>query len=328
MNTLPSSTMRIAVGAVAAVLLALAAGSIGWAVTIGVVAALSFAGFALLPRLARRRAIAARDRDALRERADRQNRWALRGDSRGLYGPDGAELMRRIAEPIPGKPAVDTDADVQVAAVAYTPEDLATLLADRPACWRYAVFASVLVQRRAALQPRLRDQELGYAPPSGGRLRVGFELGRYLYDLLEQMLALVEQAEVLMLSPGFTRMFGDPRDEDTADADAIVHAANRLMDLHERILGLAEKCRGVNAPIEHADVVRDCARVLDAPLEGYRRFVDEFVSRVGEMAEMLPHARGTIELDPVMLAVDDSGVLIEKACAGLTKLSAGARRTR
>jgi hypothetical protein len=63
-------------------------------------------------------------------RADQQNRWALRGDTRGVYGARGADLMRSISP----EPNVDTELDKataypQTAAVASTPEDLATLLA-------------------------------------------------------------------------------------------------------------------------------------------------------------------------------------------------------
>ena len=36
-------------------------------------------------------------------RADQQNRWAVRGDTRGVYGVKGAELMRRISP----EPSVD-----------------------------------------------------------------------------------------------------------------------------------------------------------------------------------------------------------------------------
>ena len=32
----------------------------------------------------------------LNRRADQQNRWALRGDTRGVYGARGAELMRSL----------------------------------------------------------------------------------------------------------------------------------------------------------------------------------------------------------------------------------------
>lgn len=330
MNVLTSrsrAAMRSAAGPVAlALLIAVASGSIGWAIAITLAAGLGFTGYVLAPWIAEQRALAARRRDEIRDRADRQHRWALRGDSRGCYGPDGAELMRRIAADVNRNDvATATDEEPRIAAVADTAEGLATLLAERPACWRYAVFGSVLVQRYAALQPRLRDQQLGYAPKRPPRIHTEFELAQYLIDLLDEMLTLVNQVEELMLSPTFTRMFGDPTDETTADADTIMQAANRLMDLHERLLVLAERCRGVDASSKHADVVRDCGRVLDVPLESYHRFIDEFVARIDELPDVLPYARGTIELDPVLLEMDESAQLLDQAFTGIHKLTAGAR---
>jgi hypothetical protein len=318
------TALRSGAGPVVVLLLVAAlSGSGGLCVAVLALAALGFAGYLLAPWIREQRAVAARRREELRERADQQHRWALRGDSSGLYGVDGAELMRQLAaDTTPADdPADDTDEEQRIAAVAYTPEGLDALLTERPACWRYAVFVSVLVQRYAALQARLRDQQLGYAPPQGPRIHTDLQLGQYLVDLLDQMLALITRAEELMLSPAFTRMFGDPTDEGTADAEAIMHAAHRLMDLHERLLSLAERCRGANAPGEHADVVRDCARVLDVPLEGYRRFIDEFVVRVGELPDVLPYARGTVAMDPVLLEMADNDRLLDKAFAGLATLA-------
>ncbi|RAV00480.1 hypothetical protein [Mycolicibacter senuensis] len=325
MNTLTDragAALRAGIGPVAAVLLVVSLfGSAGWVIATVVLAALVFAGYLVMPYLDEQRTLAVRYRKEVRERADRQHHWVLRGDSRGFYGPDGAELMRRIEADSTADSLDDPDDDPPAAAVAYTPEALATLIADKPACWRYAVFASVLVQRRAELQPRLRDQELGYAPSRSTRIHTGFKLAQHLFELLEQLLALMDQIEQLMLSSGFTRMFGDPTDGDSADADAIVHAANRLMDLHERVLTLAERCRGIDTLSDHADVVRDCARVFDAPLEGYRKFIDEFVERVGEFPELLRYARGYIEMDPIMLEVNDSNGLLDKAFAGIRSLA-------
>jgi hypothetical protein len=105
-------------------------------------------------------------------RADQQNRWALRGEARGVYGARGAELMRSVSP----EPNVDTELEKataypQTAVIASTPEDLATLLAERLPCWRWAAFVSVLVQRRAELESRLHDNQLGYGAPSGERAR-------------------------------------------------------------------------------------------------------------------------------------------------------------
>ncbi len=114
-----------------------------------------------------------------------------------------------------------------------------------------------------------------------------------------------------MLTPAFVAMFGDPRDESTADADAIVHAANRLMDFHERFLALAESCRGLAAPVEYAVFLRDCGRLMDILLEGFRKFIDEFVERVAEMPEILRWAPGPVEADPVLLHMEPDDQLID-----------------
>ncbi len=43
-----------------------------------------------------RRAIEARRRDLLAARADQQHNWVMRGDERGTYGAEGADLMRYL----------------------------------------------------------------------------------------------------------------------------------------------------------------------------------------------------------------------------------------
>jgi len=254
--------LRFIAGPVVVVLfVAVGSGSIGWGVTIAILSGLGLAGYVLAPWIAEQQAVTTRRRDALRDRADLQHRWAQHGDSRGVYGTEGAELMRRICiEPNLDDADDNTAGPTEVAAVAYTADGLDTLLTERPACWRYAAFI---------------------------------------------------------------RMFGDPADERSADAETIVHAANRLMDLHERLLRLAEDCRSVDAPSQHAEVVRDCAHVLDVPLEGYRRFIDEFVVRIDELREVLPYARVTVEMDPVMLTMADSDEVLDKAFKGIRGLAPG-----
>lgn len=127
----------------------------------------------------------------------------------------------------------------------------------------------MLVQRYAALQARLRDQQLGYAPHRGPRIHTDFQLGQYLFELLDQMSTLVSQVEELMLSPAFIRMFGDPTDEDTADAEAIMHAAHRLMNLHERLLSLTERCRGGTVAMDPVLLeMADNDRLLDKAFAG------------------------------------------------------------
>ena len=258
-------------------------------------------------------------------RADQQNRWALRGDLRGVYGPKGAELMRSLSP----APNVDTElgkakAYPRTAAIACTPEDLATLLDEKLPYWRWVAFVSVLVQRRVELQSRLHDNQLGYGAPSGERAPGRAEVGRFVLDRIDELLTLVSQVESFMLTPAFVGAFGEPGDEGegSADADHILHAANRLMDYHERFLGLAERCRGLAAPSRYAGLVRDLAHLMDAPLAGYRKFINEFVERVGEMPALLHYGCGTVELDPVLLHIEADDKLLERISKQLNQISA------
>jgi hypothetical protein len=77
-----------------------------------------FGGRALLPVLRERRATSIARAEELKYRANQQNRWARRGDSRGIYGPAGAEIMRTIQPKLPQMPSAETQPDVQIASIA------------------------------------------------------------------------------------------------------------------------------------------------------------------------------------------------------------------
>jgi hypothetical protein len=256
-------------------------------------------------------------------RADQQDRWAQRGDARGVYGVEGAELMKRV-EPEPNIPAqLENTADYpKTAAVAFTAADLATLLAEKPPCWRWAAFASVLVQRRTQVQSRLRDHQLGYAAPSGERAGSGAEVGRFVIDRMDELLVLIKQVEDFMLTPAFVGVFGSPGDESSADADGVVHTANRLMDYHERFLAMVERCRGLTVASDHVRLIDDLAQLLDVPVAAYRTFIHDFVERVGEMPQMLYYAHGTVELDPVVLHMDVGDQLLTRISKQISAIAA------
>jgi len=251
----------------------------------------------------------------IRERADEQHRWASRGDTRGVYGVDGAELMQEVMPaPVLPRPSVPRPApeDIEVADVVYTRAELDTMLRQRPQCWRYAAFVSVLVQRRAAVAARLRDARLGFAEPSGESASTGFVVAHFFTDRMGELSEIVEQVDDFMLSPAFSEVFGDPHDGDSADADGIVHTANRLMDYHDRLLALSERCRSVTVPRRYAELQRDAGLLMVIPLEAYTTFIDDFVGRVLEMHDVARYAPGDMHLDPVMLSVTDDDELISR----------------
>jgi hypothetical protein len=304
----------VLVGAVLVV--GLAAKSVWFLVTAAAVAGL-FSARALAHNVRERKAAAAREADELAYRADRQHQWARRGDSRGVYGDAGAELMRAISPEPPGLASDAPGEDLKVAAVATTPDGLAQLLAEKPRAWRWAAFVSVLVQRRAAVQSRLRDCALGYATPTGVRAQSAFEVGRFMAGRMDEMVQLGAQLHAFMAAPAFMGVFGSRDDESTADADGIVHVANRLMDYHDRFLELAEQCRDFAGLWQSTDLMRDVRELMSIPLDSYRTFIDDFVDRVAEMPELIRHARGTVEADPVVLYVHIDDRLVNRITAQL-----------
>ncbi|MCV7240420.1 hypothetical protein [Mycolicibacterium celeriflavum] len=289
---------------------------------VGVAVGLFFAVRALIRREQERRLAAARQAEILAHRADRQHRWAARGDQRGVYGVEGAELMRSVS-PQPSAPPADTpDDDRPVAAITYTAEELDVLLDEKPTEWRWAAFVSVLLQRLADVRPRLRDLDLHYTTAQGGFARNGREVAVFVEDCLDDLYELARRLESFIRAPAFMGVFGDSDDESTADAEGIVHVANRLMDFHERFLELAERCRDVSVPSVHSGLLQDCSLLMDVPLDGFRRFIDELAELVEEMPAVLRYAPGDVDFGSITLEIvvdDDLIKRIEKQVRAAAK---------
>ncbi len=261
----------------------------------------------------------AKDRDdALRARADQQNSWASRGDMRGVYGAEGAALMRTLSPATPITPPGDS---IEVGTVVHTEAELEAMLEKKPPCWRYAVFVSVAVQRRDAAAARVRDTRMGFSRPSGEVLRTDFETGLFFTERLADLSGLIGQIDDFMLSPAFQQAFGDPHDENSADADGIVHAAGRLMDYHESLLALAEKSRGVRVPYSCNDLQRDFGLLTALPIEGFNTFLDDFTDRISEMGDVARYATGDVQLDNVELGVTCDDVLLSRISDKLQQLA-------
>lgn len=121
----------------------------------------------------------------------------------------------------------------------------------------WAAFVSVLVQRRDPVRDRLRDNRLGYATPSGESARTDREGTRFVVDRLEEVDLLVGRLESFMLSPAFRELLQQCADDNVADADDILHTANRLMDFHDQFLQLVERSRGLTVP----RITRNCCAI-------------------------------------------------------------------
>ncbi len=279
---------------------------IWWIVGAGALVGLFFVGRAVAREVEKRRELAEQREFQLKRRADRQHRWMLTGDPRAVYGQEGAAAMRKVAPPpsLPGRKDAAARELEPIATMAATAGELAALVNDQPQEWEWALFTSILVQRRTPLLPRLRDSELGFTPASTARVYSGTELARTLVGLIDEMVSTAKQLESFTLAPAFMDSFREHADGSPADAEAIKHIANRVMDYHERFLELSERCRKLSVPSQYADIVTDCARLLDIPLQSYREFIGELVDVVEALPQVLQHATGDMHMGSVVLDID------------------------
>ncbi|GAT08479.1 hypothetical protein H7I77_24740 [Mycolicibacterium novocastrense] len=277
---------------------------------VGAAIGLFFAIRALVRREQERRLAAAREAEILAHRADRQHRWARRGDARGIYGVEGAKLMGSLS-PQPSVPSADApDENHDFAEIVHTSAELDRLLAEKRTEWRWAAFVSVLVQRLADVRPRLRDLDLGYTTARGPYARNGPQVAAFVEDCLDDLYELAHQVESFIRAPALMDVFGDS--ESTADAEGIVHAASRLMDFHERFLELAERCRDVRVPSAYTGLLADCKLLMDVPLDGFHAFIDELVELVEEMPTVARYAPGDVDHGTVVLEVVVDDDLIDR----------------
>lgn len=273
-----------------------------WFVAGAVLVGLVFAARAIVRKVEERRQLEAAELTSLEfdqlRRAERQKRWTLIGDPRAIYGEggDAAQAVTGCSE------ATGPQGDLSVARMTTTPAGLDALARDKPKAWPQVLFGSILVQRSNALVPRLLDSELGFTSPSSGYTLAPWELAPTIVDLLSEMRSTGEQAGNFMNGPAFMRAFTGT-DDAGPDPAAVRHIANRLMDYFERLLELSERCRALPVLSAHVDIVTDCARMLDGPLQNFREFIGDYVDLMNALPVLLDGTTGTVELDPISLYI-------------------------
>lgn len=233
-----------------------------------------------------------------------------------------AEAMARAVDPTPKRLLPPHEKASAIARVATTKEDLSRLIADKPPAWPWALFTSVLVQRRNAVQGRLRTVASGYQPRAGLPPISGQAYAQVAYGVMRSVADLVGQLEQFMLSPAFKGAFGEA--EAGADADAIVAIANRLMDYHEAFLVQAETCLQTPVQSEAHAFVADMGAFTLCPLAGFEQFIATMCARIGEAQDLLPYAdpTATIALDDAQLAMTLPDGLSERITAHVGRFTA------
>lgn len=231
------------------------------------------------------------------------------------YPPDyrtRAEALARPIDPTPQRLLPPSEKSAMIARVETNPEALSRLIDEKPPAWPWAVFTSVLVQRRNALQGRLRTVVSGYQPRPGLPALSGAAYSQLGHHVLRTILDTVTQLEGFMLSPAFTGTL--ETGEDNADPDAIAGLANRLMDYHQIFLTEAETCLQTPVEPEAWVFVHDMGALALVPLVGFDQFILTMCSRIGEAQDLLPYTSSgdVIGLDEVGLTIDAPDGLFDR----------------
>lgn len=190
---------------------------------------------------------------------------------------------------------------VSAAIIVPTPELLKKMLQEKPACWTWAAFASVVFQRWASVEERKVIQVLGSPVQPTGRLQTGPDIAQFVAQHMRAVDDLIAEVGVFLRAPAFTEAFGTTDDENSADAEGIVRNANRLGDYYERLLELAEECRRYSVPEQYAELMRDCIRFVNQSLQDFAGFVNDVLERLEELQERVMLGQHYIRLGPLPL---------------------------
>jgi hypothetical protein len=157
----------------------------------------------------------------------------------------------------------------------------------------------MLFQRWAPLAERQVDQVLGSPVKSTGRLSTGPDVAEFVTRHMRAVDDIIAEVTVFLSSPAFAGAFG-AAGENTADAEGIVRAANRLGDYYERFLEIAEDCRSHSVPEQYAELVADCVRFVNRPLQDFGHFLDDVLERLEEQQKRVMLGK-EVHFDPIEL---------------------------
>lgn len=196
---------------------------------------------------------------------------------------------------------------VSAAVLVPTPDLVDQMVCEKPACWTWAAFASVVFQRWAAVEERKVHQVLGTPADMFGQLLTARETAQFVAGQVREADDVVAEIGRFLRSPAFTEIFGANDDESTADSEAIIRAGHQLGDYYERLLELAEECRKYSVPEQYADLAADCIQFMNQPLQDFGGFVNDVLERLEVLQKRVLLGRPYFHLGPIALptACDD-----------------------
>jgi hypothetical protein len=182
-------------------------------------------------------------------------------------------------------------------------EAVEALMTERTGFWEYLLYAGLLKQNMAKLEPKYQDFAMGYAPRGGVHVPRE-DLSDFVQLRIAAMRAIVMNFEVVLDKDRQERAFGGLGE--TGDVDRILHHAERFVSVYEDFMDWATELRSASTETaEGTEVLRVLAKWAEQPVETCRSFVAHFVAQMDSITERLDAGEDVEIVMSVKLELDE-----------------------
>jgi hypothetical protein len=193
------------------------------------------------------------------------------------------ELIALILEKL-NRPPDQTNLTSAPIRVPRTPEQQRQLLIQRPSFWEYLLFAGVLAQGKAALEPKWQDYQLGYVRLARPALDDSQAMA-FIQGAFNEIQAVTGNVERVLNPQVQERAFGPPGLE--GDPGHIERMGQRIIEIYEGYLDWAARIRGTPTSERFRRLFHIVALFVDKPIQLTRNFIDQCVAEVDRLPERL-----------------------------------------
>ncbi|BBZ31883.1 hypothetical protein MCNF_04880 [Mycolicibacterium confluentis] len=184
------------------------------------------------------------------------------------------------------------------------------MIRDKPECWTWAVFASVLFQRWAVLEERKVVQVMSTPVTPAGVLLEAPDVARFVTEHIRGAEVAIVKLIDCLNGPAFEAAFGAPDNEDAANAEAIVAAAHEFGDCYQQVLEIAEECRIWLTPGEFTDLLADTVQLINGFLQDLAGFVNDVLARLEDLQKLAMVNQRPSKFQPVLPQIVVDGQLL------------------
>jgi hypothetical protein len=188
--------------------------------------------------------------------------------------------------------------------VPHTRNQQRQLLAQRPDGWEYLLFAGILAQGQAVLEPKWRDHQLRYVRRRGPKLDESKAVA-FIQGAFEEAEAASENAMKLLNRQVTESAFGSPGEP--GDPAQIEYLGQRLVSVYEELLDWSARIRDTVAPDSLERAFEIAATFMDTPIAEIREFMNQIITTMERLPEQLASNEDTpITLTfSLILTIDD-----------------------